>query len=159
MSRRGQKSIAVLLGLLALAVAAFAAFICLTQPQGRETVLLTEPPAPADTAAAFLDALCAGDYAAAASCVQGEADLGLDTLPEDARTRRLAEVFRQSWSWSAAGTIWQKGAEARLPVEFTALDLHLFTDGLGGEVQAILAARLEAAARREELYDENDAWR
>lgn len=159
MSRRGQKRIAVLLGLLALAVAAFAVYICLSEPQSRETVLLTDTPAPGDTAAAFLDALCRGDYDTASACLRGTPDLGLDTLPEEERAQLLARHFRQSWSWAPAGDIWQKDAEARLPVEFTALNLTLLTQGLDAEVQAILAARLETAARQEELYNEDHTWR
>jgi len=157
MSRRGEKGIAVLLSLLALAVAAFAVYIAWVCP-GNAPRLLGKSPSPEDTAAAFLDALCAGDYETARSYLQDSPSLGLDTLPETEPARTLTEHFRRSWSWSA-GQIWQKDAEARLPVEFTALNLTRLTDGLDREVQGILALQLDQAQREEELYNPDGSWR
>jgi len=152
-----QNLCAVLLGSLALAVAAFAVYIALRFP-ATEPRLLSEAEDPTQAAGVFLDALCAGDYDTAAACIQGLPQLGLDTLPETQPERLLTEAFRESWQWSA-GDIWHKDAEARLPIEFTALDLHKLTADLDQDVLAILAMWLESAQRLEELYTEDNAWR
>lgn len=158
MSRRVKQNLfAVLLGSMALAVAAFAVYIALRFP-ATEPRLLSEPDDPAQAAGIFLDALCAGDYDTASACIQGQPSLGLDTLPETQPERLLTEAFRESWQWSA-GAIWHKDAEARLPVEFTALDLTKLTSGLDEEVLTILAGWLESAQRLEELYTRDNTWR
>ena len=155
--RRKEKRIAVLLMALAMAVAAFAVYIALRLP-GTGPRLLSEAEDPALTAEAFLNALCAGDYDTAAGYLPAGADLGLDSLPEGTLEPLLARAFRDSWSWSA-GELWHSGAEARLPIEFTALDLHKLTADLDQDVLAILAMWLESAQRLEELYSEDNTWR
>ena len=155
--RRKEKRIAVLLMALAMAVAAFAVYIALRLP-GTGPRLLSEAEDPTHTAEAFLNALCAGDYDTAAGYLPAGADLGLDSLPEGTLEPLLARAFRDSWSWSA-GELWHSGAEARLPITFTALDLRKLTDGLEQEVLTILAFWLETAQRQEELYNEDNTWR
>lgn len=157
MGRAKRNILAVLLWLMALAVAAFAIFLTARFP-GTEARLLTETEDPMVTAEAFLNALCAGDYATAGSHLQGNPDLGLDTLPEEEIPRLLNEAFRQSWRWSP-GLLWHKGSEARLPISFTALDLTKLTADLNGDVLASLALRLDSAQRLEELYNEDNTWR
>ena len=157
MNRRTQKNIAVLLGLAALAVAAFAVYIAVVFP-GTSTKVLTETPPPEDTAAAFMDALCAGDYDTAASFLQKSPQLGLDTLPEGATEQLLTVAFRESWDYSL-GELWCKDAEARLPIAFTALDLQKLTADLDEEVLALLALWLDNAQHSNELYNEDNTWR
>lgn len=142
---------------LAMAVAAFAVYLVLRFPN-TEPRLLTEAGDPARAAEAFLDALCAGDYEAAAAQLRGNPQLGLDSLPETEPERLLTEAFRKSWRWSA-GEIWHKDAEARLPVEFTALDIAKLTDGLEEDVLAILVLWLDSAQRLEEVYNDDNTWR
>ena len=75
-----------------------------------------------------------------------------------AKYTKLISAAWSSWSWSA-GELWHSGAEARLPITFTALDLRKLTDGLEQEVLTILAFWLETAQRQEELYNEDNTWR
>ena len=157
MGRTKRNMLAVLLWLMAMAVAAFAVFLA-ARFTGTEARILSETEDPMVAAEAFFGALCAGDYAEAASHLQYGPELGLDTLPEEAVPRLLTEAFRQSWSWSP-GLLWQKGPEARLPVSFTALDLTKLTENLNRDVLASLALRLDSAQRLEELYNEDNTWR
>ena len=146
MSRRNnRKRYAVLLMALAMAVAAFAVYLATRFP-GSSPRLLSEADDPALAAGEFLEALSAGDYEAAAGYLQGRPALGLDRLPDTEPERLLTEAFRESWQWTA-GDIWHKDAEARLPVEFTALDITKLTAGLEEDVLDILALWLASAQR------------
>lgn len=157
MGRAKRNILAVLLMALAMAVAAFAVFIALRFPNS-EPRLLTETEDPMATATGFLDALCAGDYETAAACIRGEPQLGLDTLPEGSMEQLVTRAFRQSWDYTA-GELWYKNAEARLPIEFTALDLQKLTAGLDQDVLTILALWLDNAQHSNELYNEDNTWR
>ena len=142
---------------LAMAVAAFAVYLATRFP-GSSPRLLSEADDPALAAGEFLEALSVGDYGAAAGYLQGRPALGLDRLPDTEPERLLTEAFRESWQWTA-GDIWHKDAEARLPVEFTALDITKLTAGLEEDVLDILALWLASAQRMEELYNEDNTWR
>lgn len=158
MSRRGKRNIlAVLLMVMAMAVAAFAVVAAGKYP-GTGPRLLSEETDAYLSAEAFMNALCDGDYETASSLLENSPPLGLDRLPEEEIARTLAIAFRDSWSWSA-GTLWQKDAEARLPIVFTALDLAAFTAGMDQQVLAILGRWLDEADHQTELYNPDNTWR
>lgn len=154
---KGRTVLAVVLGLLALGTAALALYLCVRTPE--ETILLSEPESPALTVSAFFDALCRGDATAAALSVRGDPDLGLADEPEDGETRQLWDAFRRSFAWESAGECVRTGTAARQTVRFTCLSLAALTDGLDTEIQAELARRVDAAERKEDIYNADNTFR
>ena len=95
---KGSKILSAVFGVLGilLMVATAAVSIASRNAQPR---MLESPEAASAQAQRMMDALCAGDYEAAQSCIYGQPDLGAGE-PEDAVSRLLWDAFTDSLSLS-----------------------------------------------------------
>lgn len=147
---------AVLWGALAAAVAMLALRLCLAAP-GATPLLLASAGDPGDTAAAFLDTLCAGDYAGASAYVLG--GLPAEEPPTDADAARVWARVRESWRWEREGEAIVVGTGARQAIRLSCLDAQALTAGLTDDVNARLARYVEQAALASEVYNADNSYR
>ena len=98
---KGSKILSAVFGVLGilLMVATAAVSIASRNAQPR---MLESPEAASAQAQRMMDALCAGDYEAAQSCVYGQPDLGAGE-PEDAVSKLLWDAFTGSLSYEFTG--------------------------------------------------------
>ena len=94
---KGSKIFSALFGVLGilLMVATAAVSIASRNAQPR---MLESPEAASAQAQRMMEALCAGDYEAAQSCIYGQPDLGAGE-PEDAVSKLLWDAFTDSLSY------------------------------------------------------------
>ena len=146
----------VVLLLLAFA-AALSGFALTLRAVDAEPILLSSSGEPEDTARAFLDTLCAGDYAAAAEyCVGG---LPSEQTPQEGEEAELYAAMKASWAWERVGEAEKNGIYAALPVEISALDVAALSEGMNDEVNALLARYVDEAERVADVYDESGSYR
>lgn len=134
-------------------LAAAGAFALALEPGERPVRVLGQRGEPEDTAARFFNALCLREWDAASWYVWGAPELALDREPEGDLERLVWRAYQQSWSWSleSGGKIDSVSAWQR--VRFTSLRPELLSEGLTGEVQALLALRVDAAEDLSQVYD------
>ena len=98
---KGSKILSAVFGVLGilLMVATAAVSIASRNAQPR---MLESPEAASAQAQRMMDALCAGDYATAQSCIYGQPDLGAGE-PEDAVSKLLWDAFTNSLSYEFTG--------------------------------------------------------
>ena len=113
---------------------------------------------PAESAARFLDAVCAGDYPAAYVELRDYSDLGLAEAPASPAGQRVYEALHDSFAYTLSGECRTDKLEAAQPVRFTYLDLKRLEDAVAAETQH--QAELIVQSRpTSEVYDENKRYR
>ena len=113
---------------------------------------------PAESAARFLDAICAGDYPAAYAQLRDYSDLGLSEVPSSPAGQRVYQALHESFSYSLPSECRTEKLEASQPVRFTYLDLKRLEDAVAEETQH--QAELIVQNRPiSEVYDENRRYR
>ena len=113
---------------------------------------------PAVSAAHFLDAICAGDYAAAYHDLRDYADLGLSESPSSPAGQKIYRALHESFSYSLAGECRVDKLEAVQPVRFTYLDLARMEEAVAQETQTQIE-RIVQARPISQVYDENNRYR
>ena len=113
---------------------------------------------PADTAAAFLDAICSGDYPTAYTMLNDYADLGLGSVPETEAGAKAYAALHRSFSYEFSGECSTEQMSAAQPVRFTYLDLTALEDAVTLETAEQLK-RIVHIHSVSEVYDENKNFR
>lgn len=121
--------------------------------------VLAVSPEVSETATAFLDAVCAGDYAAAGQHLYGTPDLGLDQAPADDVAAILWDAFVESTDYTLEGEPYAANGGLCQDVVFTGMDLFAAADALGQGAQQLLPQYVEQAADLEAVYDEQNQYR
>lgn len=149
---------AVLFGLLGLALAAGTVKLCF-ENLNAVPVLLT----PADNARTqvvrMFDAVCSGDYEAAAAYMQAEPQLGVDRAASGQVGVLIWDAFEESLSYELVGQCYATHSGVAQDVRFTCLDISSVTQTLRQRSQALLAQRVENAQDVSEIYNENNEYR
>lgn len=107
---------------------------------------------PAETVTRFYDALIAGDYERAYSCLSDYTSLGLEKEPESESGAKTYAALKESYEYSLSGSPKIDGIRATQGVRFKYLDL----DSTEASVQDAVQRNLEKAVRDnpvEEVYD------
>lgn len=120
--------------------------------------MLESPEAASAQAQRMMDALCAGDYDTAGSCMYGQPDLGAGE-PEDEVSRLLWDAFTDSLSYEFTGVCSVTDAGLTRKAAVTALDVTKVTQSVPQRARALLEQQAEAAASPAEIYDEHNAYR
>lgn len=106
----------------------------------------------------MLDAVCAGDYAAAAEHMQGQPNLGF-ACPEDALGKVYWDAFIGSIRYELLGDGYASGEGAAHKIRFTCMNLSTVNELLSEYVCAQLEAKMAAGGDISEVYDQNNAYR
>ena len=112
---------------------------------------------PAAAAVGFMDALVAGDYAAAYSHMAGYSGLGLENAPADAVGQKMYDALRESYAYELAGNCTVDKLEARQQISFTYLDLTAIEERVQEETTEQLRGIVQSRPKSQ-LYDENDNY-
>lgn len=112
---------------------------------------------PAAAATEFMDALMAGDYAAAYSHMAGYSGLGLENAPADAVGQKMYEALRESYAYELTGDCTVDKLEARQQLSFTYLDLTAMEEQVQEETLEQLKGIVQSRPKSQ-LYDENDNY-
>lgn len=107
----------------------------------------------------MMEALAAGDFAAAAGFLYGQPDLGVDHAPTDVIGEMVWNAFTDSISYEFAGECYATDSGIFRDVTITALEIPSVTENLQTRAQALLTEKMEAAEDMTELYDEENNFR
>ncbi len=113
---------------------------------------------PADTAAHFLNAVCAGDYGAAYLDLRDYSDLGLSEAPASAAGQKIYRALHESFSYALAGECRTDKLSAAQPVRFRYLDLNRMEEAVARQTQEEVKNIVQLRSTHE-VYDENNRYR
>ena len=122
------------------------------------TVLAKPSGDPAESAARFLGAVCAGDYESAYHELRDYSDLGLGEAPASPAGRKIYTALHESFSYALDGECRVDKLEAVQPVRFTYLDLKRMEEAVAQQTQEE-ARRIVQVRSTHEVYDENNRYR
>ena len=106
--------------------------------------MLESPEAASAQAQHMMDALCAGDYATAQSCIYGQPDLGAGE-PEDAVSKLLWDAFTDSLSYEFTGLCRVTDTGFARDATVTCLDVSGVTAAVPQRAKALLDQALNDA--------------
>ncbi len=139
-------TLAVLLGAAILA-------LCFIAVRGGMLWLRTDGD-PGEVAAYFFDALFAGEYRSAYSCLSDVSGLGLENEPTTEAGRSVYRALRASYAYTPVGDCRAEGLQAVQHAQLRVLDV--------GALEAAVAAQIDAVAEElvsrhpaEEIYDDD----
>lgn len=151
------KFFAGVFGVLGVLLMTGTVMLCL-MARNAQPRMLESPEAASAQAQRMMDALCAGDYDTAGSCMYGQPDLGAGE-PEDEVSRLLWDAFTDSLSYEFTGVCSVTDAGLTRKAAVTALDVTKVTQSVPQRARALLEQQAEAAASPAEIYDEHNAYR
>ena len=152
------KFFAALFGLLGIGVGVMGIYLSF-QNMNASPVLLEQPDAARERAAAVMDAVCAADYETVGSMLHGRPQLGIDRQAEEDVGVVIWEAFEASQSYELVGECYATDSGVALDVTFQCLDLDSVTATLKDRSQALLEQRVAEAEDTSEVYDENNDYR
>lgn len=145
-------------GILAAAVAAGAVFAAITC-RDKDPVLLHAPEEARARVVEMMDAICDGDFYAAANAMYGRPDLGVAQEPEDAVNRAFWRAFVASLDYELVGELYATDSGIAQDVKIISLELDTATEKLGQRATALLQQGVEQAADPSEIYDETNGYK
>lgn len=154
---KGSKILSAVFGLLGIALLVMTAAVSILSRDAQPRMLESSEAASAQ-AQKLMDALCAGDYETAGSCLYGQPDLGAGA-PEDGVSKLLWDAFTDSLSYEFTGLCRVTDAGLARDASLTFLDVPGVTAAIPQRAKALLQARAEAAEDRSDIYDENGRYR
>lgn len=152
-----KKISAAVFALLALVAAAAGVYLAAAN-RNADPILLAAPEAAREQALSLMDAVCAGEYAAAETMLYGHPQLGLDREPADPVGAMLFAAYQQSLSYQLKRDCYATDSGIAMDVEVTALDVANIMDRLRSRSQAMLEQRVAEATDISEVYDENGEY-
>ena len=153
-----EKFFSAILAVLGIVILVFALVLCLTSLDA-ETVLLTPPDEALERAEEMMDAVAAGDYAAASKVMYGQPDLGVDREPADEVGVLVWNAFVESISYEFTGECFATDSGIAQNVSVTSLDIPSVMTNLKTRVNTLLNARIAEATEMSQLYDEENNFR
>lgn len=143
---------------LALAVAAFAVYLCFDRVDA-SPVLLTPAENAQSQAVRFLDAVCCGSYSDGEELLLGKPALGVDRPADEAVGVLVWDAFVDSLSYELKGECYVTDSGVAQDVELTCLDINATMIRLRQRSQAILAQLRQRAEDVSDLYDRDNNYR
>ena len=151
------KFFAGVFGVLGVLLMTGTVMLCL-MARNAQPRMLESPEAASAQAQRRMDALCAGDYDTAGSCMYGQPDLGAGE-PEDEVSRLLWDAFTDSLSYEFTGVCSVTDAGLTRKATVTALDVAKVIQSLPQRAEALLEVQTKAEEDPEESDDGQNADR
>lgn len=106
-----------------------------------------------------MNAVCAGDYEAVSATLYGRPSLG--TRPENSSpaTDLIWDTFRKNITYSFDGDFYATQTGVAIDVQVKRLDVSATLEGLGDQVESLLAQKIADAKDSAELYDRDNNFR
>lgn len=152
------RKISVRFGLLGIAIAVLAVFLCVLCAQ-EEPALITPAQDARKAAVALLDAVCEGDFTQAGELLSGSPSLGVNRQPDSQVGAMVWDAFVSSLSYDLTSECYGSGSGVAVDVRFTYMDIGSATANLQQRSQILLAQRVEDAEDTAEIYDDNHEYR
>lgn len=131
--------------------------VALLFASGDSALLLFPKGTPEDCADEFFALLEKGEYtAASALCTPA---LPAESRPEEADAAGVYDALCASRSWQRHGEAVRRGNRATVSGTLTVLDSAALTEGLNGEVNAVLSTLVSRARTGSEVYKEDGSYR
>lgn len=143
--------------LAGIAVAVFTYQLCMDN-QESIPVLLAPVEEAEQQAVTLMDAVAAGDYAAAETMILGNPKLGVDRDPADVAGSMIWDAFVESYSYELVGDSYATDSGIAQNVRVSYLDIGSVTANLQTRAQTLLEQRVAAAEDMEAIYDENNDY-
>lgn len=153
-----KKLLSVIFALVGIAAAAAAVYLALNNKTA-DPVLLAPPEEAEQQVTGLMDAVCAGDFDAASTYLQGQPGLGVDREATDEVGVLIWEAFCDSMSYELVGECHATTDGLTQNVTLTCMDVTSVTAVLKDRSQALLEQRVDEAEDLEEVYDENLQYR
>lgn len=122
-------------------------------------VLLTRPEAASERVEAMMEAVCAGDYAAAGDMMYGQPDMGAGRAPDSEVGALIWDAFQESLSYEFTGECYATDSGVARDVTISALDISSVTEHLKERSQTLLTQRVAEAEDVEEIYGADNEYR
>lgn len=151
------KIFAVLFGLIGLAVAAAAVWICLTF-HDTAPILLSPATEARKTVSIMLDAVCSGDYTAASQQILGNPQFGASYKPEDPVEEMMWNAFQSSFSYELDEECFSTESGLSLNTKISFLELDSITRNLRERTQLLIQERIDAAETMDQIYNEQNEF-
>lgn len=107
----------------------------------------------------LMDAVAAGDYAAAETLILGNPKLGVDRDPADVAGAMIWDAFVESYRYEMVGDSFATDSGIAQKVKVSYLDIGSVTANLRQRSQTLLEERVTQAEDMEEIYDENNDYK
>lgn len=121
-------------------------------------MLLEKPGAAAQTADAFMSAVCAGDFETARQYLYGTPELGT-RQPSQTVGVLIWEALVDSSDYMLQGECYVTDSGLAQDVTFLCLDISSVTEHLGSRAKVLLEERVAQAASATEIYDDENNYR
>lgn len=153
-----KKLLSVIFVIVGIAAAVAAVNLSLSNKDA-DPVLLAPPEDAKLQVVGMMDAVCAGDFAAASTFMQGQPNLGVNREATDPVGVLIWNALCDSMSYELVGECY--GTEEGLAQDLTVsyMDITSVTAVLKERAQAMLEKRVEEAENLDEVYDEKLQYR
>lgn len=121
--------------------------------------VLAQPEEAAICAEAFLDTVCAGDFAGAGERLYGSSQLVSDAEPENVASQRIWDAFAGSLRYTLLGEPYASENGMCQQVQLTGLDIPSVTEHLKDYAQELLTQKVAQAEDMDEVYDDGGSYR
>ena len=155
---KASKILSAFLILIALSLAVFTALLC-AFAMTQEPMLIADPQGAASAAETVMESVRQGDYASAASVMQGKPDLGVNREPEDIVGKLLWQEFIRSFSYEKKGSCYAAEDGMALNMTVTYLDFNSVVNTLGDRAGELLEQQVKNAEDPSLLQDGEDHYR
>ena len=153
-----RKILSALFGVLSIAVAAFALWLCV-YAQNAPVKPALDPADSGETLTGFFDCLKAGQWDQADGYLYDGASLGLQAAPSEALSARFWAAEKQVWDFRPAGDWTLDGTGVLRQVTVRGLDMDALQRDISARVQALLETAVTAAQRTSEVYNDDGSYR
>ena len=150
--------LAIPLILLALAVAAFGVWLCAYALRS-EPYFQFDESGPKEALEDFFSRLQKKDWNGAYAHLYNYSSLGFEAPPEDALSAMFWEAQQSVWRFSVLDGQEMSGTSLVKNVSVRCLNLDAVSDRIGERVQAYLEEKVESAALRSDVYNEDGSYR
>ncbi len=127
--------------------------------QNAEPILLKRSDAVQARVTGMMDAVCAGDYAAAGQQMYGTPSFGPDREAAEEVSALFWSAFSESMTYELVGECYAEKDCIAQKVRITCLDFDSVTENLRERFMVLLEQRIANAKDTSEIYDENNNYR
>lgn len=107
----------------------------------------------------LMDAVAAGDYAAAEALILGNPKLGVDRDPADAAGVMIWDAFVESYDYELVGESYATDSGIAQNIRVSYLDIGSVTANLRERSQTLLEERVAQAEDVDQIYDEKNDYK
>lgn len=122
-------------------------------------VLLNAPEDSVRQAEQLMDAVCAGDFAAAESLLQGTTDLSTGREPADSVGKLVWDAYVESLDYELVGSLYATDTGLAQNVKLIHMELDAATEQLGSRARALLQEAVDSAEDVSEVYNADNSYR